>query len=316
MPTSDSASATAARPDFTAYGIETEWLRDAAAERRMLVAFAHPDDESFGPGRTLAHYAAAGVAIHYACATRGECGTVDPAHLAGYSSIADLRSAELRCAAEALGLAAVHQFGYRDSGMPGTPDNDNPAAFVQAPETRVIGQLVALIRTLRPQVVLTFNAYGGYGHPDHIMIHKATVAAFNAAGDRTCFTEQLEAGMEIWAPSKLYYDTFSPRMIKLGIAAMRIMRKDPSRVGTNADIDMVRAAAEVTPITTSVKALDSLEASERAAQCHKSQLSGTFPIRRLPAAIRQRIGASGHFTRVYPAWSAGKPIETDLFAGL
>src|SRR5437762_12125039 len=147
--------------DFTANAIDSLWLDPAPKPRTLLVAYPHPDDESLGNGGTLARYVGQGVAVHYACATRGECGTVAPAWLAGHADIAALRTAEQECAARALGLAAVHFLGHRDSGMIGTPDNDHPAALVQAPLERVAGQLTALIRALRPQVVLTFNSYGG-----------------------------------------------------------------------------------------------------------------------------------------------------------
>ena len=160
---------TSANLDFAPYGIDSLWLDRAPRPRTMLLAYPHPDDESFGNGGTIARYTSQGIAVHYACATRGECGTVDAPMLAGYADIAELRTAEQTCAAEALNLAAVHFLGYRDLGMQGTPDNLHSNAFVQAPLDRVAGQLVALIRALRPQVVVTFNPYGGYGHPDHIL---------------------------------------------------------------------------------------------------------------------------------------------------
>src|SRR5205085_11694019 len=134
----------------------------------------------------------------YVCATRGECGSVAPELLAGYADIAALRTAELTCAAQALGLAAVHYLGYRDSGMAGAPDNQHPSALAQAPIARVTGQVVALMRALRPQVVLTFGSYGGYGHPDHIAIHRATLAAFTAAGDPARYAEHDAAGLAPW----------------------------------------------------------------------------------------------------------------------
>ncbi|MFN8566901.1 MAG: PIG-L family deacetylase [Kouleothrix sp.] len=159
--------------DFAQYGIDSLWRDRAPRPRTILIAYPHPDDESFGNGGTIARQPLS-AAVHYACATRGECGTVDAHMLAGYADVAALRTAEQRCAAEALRLAAVHFLGYRDSGMPGTPDNQHANAFVQAPLERVAGQLTALIRALRRKVLLTFNAYGGYGHPDHIHIHHAT----------------------------------------------------------------------------------------------------------------------------------------------
>src|SRR5262245_41936545 len=105
------------------------------------MVYAHPDDETFGHGGTIARYASAGVAVHYACATRGEVGGVAPELLEGYTDVAALRTAELECAARTLGMAAVHFLGYRDSGMAGSPDNQHPAALVQAPVERVAGQV-------------------------------------------------------------------------------------------------------------------------------------------------------------------------------
>src|SRR5690349_8467919 len=136
------------RPDLSAYGIDSQWLRAGPARRTLLLAYPHPDDESFGNAGTIARYSAAGVAVHYVCATRGEVGTVAPKFLEGHADVGALRTAELLCAARVLGLRAVHFLGYRDSGMVGTADNTNPAAFVQAPLAQVTGQIVAAIRAL------------------------------------------------------------------------------------------------------------------------------------------------------------------------
>src|SRR3954447_3142739 len=117
---------TATPPDFARYGVESHWFRPEPAPRSLLIVYAHPDDESFGNAGTIAHYAASGVGVHYACATRGECGTVAQEHLRDHADIAALRTAELDCAAQALGLVAVHHLGYRDSGMPGSAGNAHP----------------------------------------------------------------------------------------------------------------------------------------------------------------------------------------------
>src|SRR5687768_16732731 len=117
MPGAQSPEDTTATAQLASYQIDSLWLRREPARRTLLVAFAHPDDESFGCGGTLARYSAEGIAVHYASGTRGECGTVAPAHLEGYPDIAALRTAELACAAQSLGLAGVHHLGYRDSGM-------------------------------------------------------------------------------------------------------------------------------------------------------------------------------------------------------
>ncbi len=162
--------------------MESIVLREPDTLLRLLVAFAHPDDESFGPAGTLVRYASQGVAVHYVCATRGEAGDVAPELLEGYDSLAELRTAELCCAAGYLGLAAVHILDYHDSGMEDTPENQNPASLMQAPLEDVAEKITRLIRQIQPQVVLTHDPTGGYFHPDHIKIHRATTLAFHAAG--------------------------------------------------------------------------------------------------------------------------------------
>ena len=151
--------------------------------RTLLAVFAHPDDESFGPGGTLARYAAEGLDVWLVCGTDGDAGTVDAEMLANVASTAQLRAAELCCAAQTLGLKGVDWLGYRDSGMAGSSDNQNPSSLCQAPIEDVVGQIVASIRRHRPQVVICDNPFGGYGHPDHIKLNNATIEAFQAAGD-------------------------------------------------------------------------------------------------------------------------------------
>lgn len=301
--------------DFAPYGIDTLWLDRVPKPRTILIAYPHPDDESFGNGGTIARYVAEGAAVHYACATRGECGTVDAHMLEGYADTAALRTAEQTCAARALGLAAVHFLGHRDSGMPGTADNQHPNAFIQTPLERVAGQLAALIRALRPQVVLTFNSYGGYGHPDHIHIHYATRAAFAAAGDPARFPEQLAGGLAPWQPQKLYYPAFSTRFVRMAVAGVRLARRDPRRIGRNNDIDLVRIIEETTPVTTTVACGEYLEANLRARACHRSQGGGLPFGGRVPRALLRRFFGAESFTRAIPAW-AGGPTERDLFEGV
>ena len=157
----------------------------------LLAVLAHPDDESFGMGGTLALYAARGVDVHLVCATRGEVGEVAPELLKGFESVAKLRESELRCAVGVLGLTGVHFLGYRDSGMPGSLDNTHPNALAAQPLDTVAGKVVRYIRELKPQIVLTFDPIGGYRHPDHIAIQRATVRAFEQAGNPDFAVESL-----------------------------------------------------------------------------------------------------------------------------
>ena len=230
-------------------GIESLWLRRESAARRLLIILAHPDDESFGIGSTIARYAAEGVSVHYACATRGECGEVAPELLAGYESAGALRTAELTCAAYALDLAAVHLLGYRDSGMTGSPDNEHPDAFMRAPLPQVARQLVGLIRTIRPQVIITFNPYGGYGHPDHIRAHEATLAAFGAAGDPAQYPELRGDLAAAWETQKLYFGVFGTGLLRVMLAALRLRWQDPRRFGRNNDVDLLEALNRAGRIT-------------------------------------------------------------------
>ena len=164
--------------------------------RRLLVVLAHPDDETFGCGGVLARYAAEGVRVSLICATRGEAGEIRDPSLATRGNLAQVRERELRAACEVLGVEDLYVFGYRDSGMKGAPDNQHPEALCQARPSEVAGKIVEIIRSLGPQVVVTFDPTGGYGHPDHIAIHNAAVEAFGAAGDASRFPEQLGDGLE------------------------------------------------------------------------------------------------------------------------
>jgi LmbE family N-acetylglucosaminyl deacetylase len=122
------------------------------SDKRLLAVLAHPDDESFGMGGTLALYAQHGVEVHLICATRGEVGETPPDFERNDRSIAELRMDELRCAGQILGLKEVHFLKYRDSGMPGSADNNHPRALAAAPMEQVAKEVAGLIRKLKPQV--------------------------------------------------------------------------------------------------------------------------------------------------------------------
>lgn len=289
---------------------------DTPTQRTLLAVFAHPDDETFGPGGTLARYAAAGVSVHYLCATRGDVGEVDAALISqnGHASAADLRTAELKCASQILGLAGVEFLGYRDSGMEGSPENLHPQSLYQADRVRLAGEVTAAIRRLRPQVVITFDPFGGYGHPDHIAIHYATLAAFFAAGDPRRFPEQLAAGLTPHRAARLYYSTFDKRALRWLVRLMPLLGKNPRAFGANRDIDLVTIAGWQVPVTTRVDISHFLDTKSRAAACHASQGGGSGLWGILPRPIRRRLLASETFSRAYP--HPGSTLERDLFAGL
>lgn len=300
--------------DLSMFGIDSHWRRETAATRRLLLIYAHPDDESFGNAGTIARYASEGADVHYATATRGECGDVAPALLADYADIGALRTAELSRAATTLDLASFHFLGYRDSGMPGSPNNAHPQSTVSAAVDDVAAKIAVLIRVLQPQVVVTFSPYGGYGHPDHIAVHWAALAAFHAAGDATVFGQHLDAGLFPWQPRKLYYSTFSTRLLKLALTGMRMLGKDPTKFGENGDVDFTRIVAEATPVTTRVNCGAFLAQKDQAWQAHQSQLGSMGFMVQIPRPLRRPFTRAEEFTRIVPAPNG--QLETDLFAGI
>ncbi len=276
----------------------------------LIFVGAHPDDESFGPGGTLAEYALRGARVYYACATRGEVGAADPEHLAGHASPGDMRWAELTAAARELGLADVIHLGYRDSGMPGSADNRHPEALAAAPLDEVAGRVVQVLRDVRPQVVITFDPIGGYRHPDHIAVHHATVKAFHAAGQAAEYPERGPA----WQPQKLYYAVFPKGFLKLAVKLMPLFGQNPRRFGRNKDIDVTTLLDEFPAHATVPLSREALERKDRASQQHKSQLGGGPPRGPLRWLMR-RFGERDHFMRAYPP-ANGAVKESDLFAGV
>src|SRR5918996_3701418 len=172
---------------------------------RLLACFAHPDDEAFPAGGALASHAARGISVRLVTATLGEEGEIRQPGLATPETLAAVRREELACSARTLGIAEHEVLDYRDSGMAGTPSNQHPAAFINAPAQPVVERLVEEIRRYQPQVVLTFEPGGLYGHPDHIAISRHTTAAFHQAADPGAFPQQLSGGLEPYQPQRLFY---------------------------------------------------------------------------------------------------------------
>lgn len=276
----------------------------------LLAVVAHPDDETFGMGGTLAHYAHAGVEVHLICATRGEVGEVAPEMLKGYGSVGELREHELCCAAAALGLKQVHFLNYRDSGMPGSSQNRHANALVQAPVEEVARQIAALMRHIQPQVVLTFDPLGGYKHPDHIAVHNATVMAFKMAGDERVKLSQLAP----YQPDKLYFHIFPRGLMKLVVRLMPLIGQDPSRFGKNKDIDLASIMAEDFPTHARINYRQVAKQREDASACHKSQ-GGDRQSGYLVTWLMRIFSSNESFMRAFPPAVDGK-VERDLFAGI
>jgi N-acetyl-1-D-myo-inositol-2-amino-2-deoxy-alpha-D-glucopyranoside deacetylase len=293
-------------------GFEKVMLKDQS-QPVLLAVLAHPDDETFGTGGTLALYSRCGVQVYLVCATRGEVGEMDPKLLEGFDSVGEKREYELRCAANTLGLARVFFLGYRDSGMPGSPDNTHPQALTAAPLDQVAAKVAHFIRKLHPQVVITFDPIGGYRHPDHIAIQRATVKAFDAAGQAGVYPDP--EGLPPYTPRKLYYNTFSRTFLRVSIAVLRLVGRDPRRFGVNGDIDLASIAEVSFPINARIKYKPVAAIRDEAAACHASQGGGQMGSG-LQGWITRRFRGDDTYMRACPEPKKGEKLERDLFAGV
>ncbi len=268
--------------------------------RVLLGVFAHPDDESFGPGGTLARYAGEGADVHIIIATDGIAGSVeDPEHLKSHASLAQRRAEELTQAALALGVTSIWSLPYRDSGMRGSPDNGHPDALIQQPIEPLVAEVLEHVRRLSPHVIITHDPYGGYGHPDHIRVCEAVTAAFYLAQQ----------------PQKLYYTAFPKRFMRMMVRLLPLWGVDPTAIGRNRDINLVEISRWHTPIHCTIDAGAYMEHKNAASQAHASQYSGGPAWTRVfPEPIRRRVMGSESFTRAYPP--PGPQIERDLFDGI
>ncbi|MCU0488265.1 MAG: PIG-L family deacetylase [Anaerolineales bacterium] len=281
------------------------------AEQKILLAvFAHPDDESFGTGGTLAYYAQQGVDVYLVCGTRGEVGEVAAQFLEGFNSIAERRESELRCAAGILGLKGVRFLDYRDSGMPGSPDNQHPEALAAAPLEQVAAKIASQIRQIQPQVVLTFDPIGGYKHPDHIAIQRATLQAFSLAADPS-----FEDGLAPFQARKLFYHVIPKTMLRWLVRLLRLFGWDARHFGRNRDIDLQSLVEEGNfPVHAEVDIRSVREQKAAASACHASQ-EGGMPRRGLLSLLMRWLDRKELFMQAIPD-RQGKSREKDLFAGL
>lgn len=291
-------------------------------ERRMLLVHAHPDDESIGTGATMARYVAEGVHVCLVTCTLGEEGEVlvpDLVHLAADAEdrLGEHRHGELAAAMAELGVTDWRLLGgpgrYRDSGMVGTPANERPGVFWRADLLEAATALVEVIRDLRPQVLVTYDDVGGYGHPDHIQAHRVAMYAVVLAA-APGFRRDLGPA---WDIPKIYWTAFPRGVVRAGIEALRAQGEstgfaamDPEDIPFAIDDDLV---------TTAVDASGWLDAKMAALRAHATQVAvdgGFF-------ALADNVGAEAFGTEYFRLvrGAPGGPVdaqgrETDLFAGL
>ena len=265
--------------------------------QKLLVSFAHPDDESMGMGGTLAKYSAQGVETYCLCASRGERGWFGPEEQnPGLEKLGQVRTHELESAVKELGMSGLDFLGCID----GEVDLADPA--------EIIGRIVSHIRSIRPQVMVTFPPDGNYGHPDHIAIGQFTSAAIVYAADSTY---QDAESLPPHRVLKLYYMVDSENFVNLIAPYMDDMTFP---VG-----DQLRGevAWKEWMVTTRIDMAEYCHTAWRAIQCHQSQLPSLGALAEMHEdAAAAVLAMQGTFYRVFSLVNGGRKVETDLFEGI
>jgi LmbE family N-acetylglucosaminyl deacetylase len=280
-------------------------------QRRLLGIFAHPDDESFGPGGTLALYGARGIDVHVCTVTDGAAGS-DASPAAG--PLALRRRQELECACEALG-ATLHMLDYRDSGMEGSADNKHPGSLYQADLECVALDIARIICRIRPEVILTHDPTGGYFHPDHIRVnHGVTSALVQLAewqkGVQSPLSDALSReGLQAWVPSRVFHSVIPRSSLKWLVRFLRLIGRDPQHFGANHDIDISQVGVPDEQITLRLDVRPYLDVKERASVCHASQGGGGGP-RGMPSFLQRFIF---RYEQYVQAWPPDQAHAADMF---
>jgi LmbE family N-acetylglucosaminyl deacetylase len=281
----------------------------------LMAVFAHPDDEAFGIGGTLACYGAdPDVRVVLVCATLGEAGKISDPSLATPEHLGMVREEELRCSCQTLGVDTLYLLGYRDSGMAGTPENLDPRALANADFDEAVGKIVDKIRRERPDVVVTFDQTGGYGHPDHVAMHYHTKAAFSAAADPARYPEQIASGLSPHQAKKLYY-TAIPRRFFVGVAErMQALGIEvPARYLQRLEgpFGLPDGAC-----TTDVHVAECWDIKQKAVACHATQLHADSVFSMLPVEIMRELQRWECFQLARSFVGEDSSKGHDLFEGL
>lgn len=291
--------------------------------RRLLLVHAHPDDETITTGATMARYAAEGVGVTLLTCTLGEEGEILVPGLAQLAAdqadqLGGYRIAELRRAMSALGVGDVRFLGgagrYRDSGMIGTAANEHPRAFWNADLDEAVAHAVAVVREVRPQVVVTYDPDGGYGHPDHIQAHRVAMRAVTAAADGG-YRPDLGAA---WEVAKVYWPCVPRSVLREGADALaaagdRVPFEQPE------GLEDAPFAVPDDQVTTAVDASAFTGHKTAAMRAHATQISVDGPFFALSNNLGQLILGTECFRIVHGERGAGADDlgrEDDLFAGL
>jgi N-acetyl-1-D-myo-inositol-2-amino-2-deoxy-alpha-D-glucopyranoside deacetylase len=277
----------------------------------MLLVHAHPDDETINNGATMALYSSLGAEVTLVTCTRGEEGEIlvpELSHRAAHleDSLGDHRVLELADAMKFLGVTDHRFLGapdhrYRDSGMMGTPPNDRTDCFWRADFATATSDLVRVIEEVKPHIVITYDEFGGYGHPDHIQAHRVAMAAVDAAQ---------------WNVSKVYWNVMPRSEIQKGIDAMKAVGSDFMGVDNADDLPF---AKDDSFVHAHIDGTSHVSEKMDALRAHATQISVDGPFFALSNNLGLQVWAHEYYTRVQGV--AGPDInadghESDLFSGV
>jgi N-acetyl-1-D-myo-inositol-2-amino-2-deoxy-alpha-D-glucopyranoside deacetylase len=289
----------------------------------MLFVHAHPDDETINNGATMARYVGEGAAVTLLTCTLGEEGEILVPELAQLAAgqadqLGGYRISELRAAMDALGVSDVRFLGgpgrYRDSGMMGTPANGHPRAFWNADLDEAVAHAVAVVREVRPQVVVTYDENGGYGHPDHIQAHRVAMAAVDAAADPDY---RPDLGTP-WSAAKVYWCCVPRSVLQEGIDALAATGESFFEGVTSAD-DLPFAVSD-DQVAAAVDGRAFVARKDAAMRAYPTQIMVDGPFFALSNNLGQEVLGVEYYRLVRgqrgPAGAGSHGWEDDLFAGL
>ncbi|MGY2082697.1 N-acetyl-1-D-myo-inositol-2-amino-2-deoxy-alpha-D-glucopyranoside deacetylase [Blastococcus sp. SYSU DS0539] len=291
--------------------------------RRLLLVHAHPDDETINNGATMARYVAEGAGVTLLTCTLGEEGEILVPELTQLAAdqadqLGGYRIWELRAAMAALGVEDFRFLGgpgrYRDSGMMGTPANEHPRAFWNAHLDEAVGHAVAVVREVRPQVVVTYDEFGGYGHPDHIQAHRVAMAAVEAAADPGYRPDLGEP----WEVAKVYWNAMPRSVVREGIEAMAALGEASPFEGLG-NIDDVPFVVPDEVVTCAVDGRAHAGRKDAAMRAHPTQITVDGPFFALSNNLGQEVMGVEYYRQVAGERGPGNgphDREDDLFAGL
>ena len=291
--------------------------------RRMLLVHAHPDDETINNGATMARYVAEGASVTLLTCTLGEEGEILVPELEQLAAdqadqLGGYRIGELRAAMAALGVTDFRFLGgagrYRDSGMMGTPANGHARAFWNADLDEAVAHAVSVVREVRPQVVVTYDENGGYGHPDHIQAHRVAMGAVEKAADPTYRPELGEP----WDVAKVYWSCVPRSVLQSGIEAMAEMGESFFEGVSSADDLPFGVSDDV--VTAAVDGRKFADRKDAAMRAHPTQIKVDGPFFALSNNLGLEVLGVEYYQLVRgergPAGPSPEGWEDDLFAGL